>query len=104
MPRWPRQWLMASPACPAPMMTASVCMILSSGIQPAAIAAGRRCRLRSGVGFDRNRDAVAQDVEHGGTGAGLPDDLLQFFFGRVAGDGEADPDAAEAVAYVVGQA
>src|SRR5262245_22540068 len=62
------------------------------------IGAGHTSRARLLADADRYRHAVAQNIEHGGAGPGLLDDLLQLLARRIAFDLEADRHVAIAVA------
>src|SRR4030095_1867433 len=88
MPRSDRQWLMASPACPPPMITVSI------HAMPASTC----------VDADVHRHAVGKHIEDRRPCARLLDDLAQLLRRSVACDSDVDSDAFVPVADRVGQA
>src|ERR1700683_5664530 len=82
-----RRRLMARPACPAPMTTAVVWIMRSSG------------RWRSGQ-LDEDLGRVGDDVEDRRALLRLGDQRLEILAGGVGVDGEPDRDLLETVAHV----
>src|SRR5262245_34324651 len=106
MPRPERQWLMASPAWPAPMTATSVVYMGGSVISQAARLfragpRGRQGRLLDRADLDRHRHAICQDVEDSRTVTGLVQQLPELFRWGIAFYLEANRDVAVAVADLV---
>src|SRR5688572_28846373 len=87
MPNSDRQRLIASPACPAPMITVLMRLMFPS----------TDC-----VDANVHRHTVGKHIEYCRACAGLFHNLAQLLRWRIAVDGDADPDALVAVADSVG--
>src|SRR5512138_2074055 len=69
---------------------------------PALVAPGLWHHESVRLDLDLHRDAVGEDVVHGGSRPRLVDDGAQLLVGRVALDAEADSHRLVAVAHLVG--